>query len=273
MTRETASWLAAAGSAAPTAPGTRRSGGAIFASQPPSFETDAVATTGRRCRPIMMKGIRIGNVATASAFAPKPGQRRLVAAISPLEDRLCLWPDFWPRPRLARRCGGACSTTEFSRMPAAFAACASGAEARLRCIYITSTASGTTIASKTCACSARTAIARPIPTGAGTCGGDRVPEGWAALIARAATNGVESASSHSRIVQLEERRTLNADVGGSSPSPGATALSSRGLGRRPLTAVTRVRLPLGLIEKRLFLPGTRPESESRFVTFLSHSFS
>ncbi len=28
--------------------------------------------------------------------------------------------------------------------------------------------------------------------------------------------------------------------------PGATALSSRGLGRRPLTAVTRVRLPLGL---------------------------
>src|SRR5690242_11729280 len=33
---------------------------------------------------------------------------------------------------------------------------------------------------------------------------------------------------------------------GSSPSPGATALSSRGLGRRPLTAVTRVRIPLGL---------------------------
>jgi len=28
--------------------------------------------------------------------------------------------------------------------------------------------------------------------------------------------------------------------------PGATALSSRGLGRRPLTAVTRVRIPLGL---------------------------
>jgi hypothetical protein len=32
----------------------------------------------------------------------------------------------------------------------------------------------------------------------------------------------------------------------SSLCPGATALSSRGLGRRPLTAVTRVRIPLGL---------------------------
>src|ERR1700681_167955 len=37
--------------------------------------------------------------------------------------------------------------------------------------------------------------------------------------------------------------------------PGATALSSRGLGRRPLTAVTRVRIPLGLIAKTLVLRG------------------
>ena len=35
--------------------------------------------------------------------------------------------------------------------------------------------------------------------------------------------------------------------------PGARALSSRGLGRRPLTAVTRVRIPLGLPNLRLYL--------------------
>ena len=34
-----------------------------------------------------------------------------------------------------------------------------------------------------------------------------------------------------------------------------SALSSRGLGRRPLTAVTRVRIPLGLIPKTLVLQG------------------
>ena len=33
---------------------------------------------------------------------------------------------------------------------------------------------------------------------------------------------------------------------------GSTALSSRGLGRRPLTAVTRVRIPLGLHENPCF---------------------
>ncbi len=35
------------------------------------------------------------------------------------------------------------------------------------------------------------------------------------------------------------------------------ALSSRGLGRRPLTAVTRVRIPLGLPRKRLWYKGLR----------------
>jgi hypothetical protein len=65
-------------------------------------------------------------------------------------------------------------------------------------------------------------------------------------LARPGPGRVVLPSLHSRIVQLVERQTLNLHVGGSSPSPGATALSSRGLGRRPLTAVTRVRIPLGL---------------------------
>ena len=50
----------------------------------------------------------------------------------------------------------------------------------------------------------------------------------------------------SRVAQLAERLTLNQEVLRSIRSSGATALSSRGLGRRPLTAVTRVRIPLGL---------------------------
>ena len=65
------------------------------------------------------------------------------------------------------------------------------------------------------------------------------------VLARPALGRVVLRSLHSRIVQLVERQTLNLHVGGSSPSPGATALSSRGLGRCPLTAVTRVRIPLG----------------------------
>jgi predicted nucleic acid-binding protein len=50
---------------------------------------------------------------------------------------------------------------------------------------------------------------------------------------------------------MARRHALNVDIRGSSPCPGATALSSRGLGRRPLTAVTRVRIPLGLPSKAL----------------------
>ena len=44
--------------------------------------------------------------------------------------------------------------------------------------------------------------------------------------------------------------------------PGATALSSSGLGRRPLTAVTRVRLPLGLNEFPFVYKGFRGTSGS-----------
>ena len=52
--------------------------------------------------------------------------------------------------------------------------------------------------------------------------------------------------------------------------PGAMALSSRGLGRRPLTAVTRVRLPLGLRQNSLF-DGLFSHSMRRFAHKLAHA--
>jgi hypothetical protein len=51
--------------------------------------------------------------------------------------------------------------------------------------------------------------------------------------------------------------------------PGATALSSRGLGRRPLTAVTRVRIPLGLPKEPCIhggFSGTESPKRNRYAT-------
>ncbi len=75
------------------------------------------------------------------------------------------------------------------------------------------------------------------------------------------------------IAQLGERNTGSVEVGGSIP-PGSTnnrnvlfpSPSSRGLGHRPFTAVTGVRLPLGTPDKSMAYG-----FESRFFMFSGNS--
>src|SRR6185436_15232615 len=49
-------------------------------------------------------------------------------------------------------------------------------------------------------------------------------------------------------------------IGGSSPPPRALAPSSSGLGRRPLKAVTAVRIRSGLLETQVERPGSHRDS-------------